>query len=268
MQRGGAEAARGPSGKRGGGRRGGARRVLSVVCSPLAAVALFAALLLYSSHRFSHFSSTAVSAGESGFFDGRSGSKHSWQHAGGSAADPAQTADAGSGHSGDVLASLKQQAQQQQTHRSSWLTAALLWAEEHHAARTKAKVCVGGKGGAGGARAGKLAPSWVASLFHHAVTHDLPTSSDQHPALGSPASCCAGSAGSECEEQLLAYSAGLPPPCAACPLAPTCRTQASVYQAPTGCGLLPCQGQQLQRPRTLVVYVYNAGGQQAGGRGL
>lgn len=172
MQRGGAEAARGPSGKRGGGRRGGARRVLSVVCSPLAAVALFAALLLYSSHRFSHFSSTAVSAGESGFFDGRSGSKHSWQHAGGSAADPAQTADAGSGHSGDVLASLKQQAQQQQTHRSSWLTAALLWAEEHHAARTKAK--------------------------------------------------------------------------------------ASVYQAPTGCGLLPCQGQQLQRPRTLVVYVYNA----------
>lgn len=51
-------------------------------------------------------------------------------------------------------------------------------------------------------------------------------------------------------------------PCAACPLASPRRTQASVYQAPSGCGLLPCQGQQLRRPRSLVLYVYNAGGQQ------
>ncbi|KAL4452719.1 hypothetical protein ABPG75_008381 [Micractinium tetrahymenae] len=182
MQRGGAEAARGPGGKRAGGRRGAARRVLSVVCSPLAAVALFAALLLYSSHRFAHLASSDATAGEGGFFDGRSrgaaaAGQHHWQQgggAGGGTADPHQVADAASGHStgGDMLADLKQQAQQQPQHRSSWLSAALLWAEEHHAARTRAK--------------------------------------------------------------------------------------ASVYQAPTGCGLLPCQGQQLQRPRTLVLYVYNA----------
>ncbi len=148
MQRAGSEAVRGPGSKRGGGRRGSTRRVLSVVCSPLAAVALFAALLLYSSHRFSYLSSTGASAGEGSFFDGRSGSA-GWQHAGDSAAGARHAAEARSGHSADsdALASLQQRAQQQQPHRSSWLTAALLWAEEHHAARLKAKVRPGPCGG-------------------------------------------------------------------------------------------------------------------------
>ena len=40
------------------------------------------------------------------------------------------------------------------------------------------------------------------------------------------------------------------------------KQQATVYQEPTGCGLVPCGAQQLRRPHTLVVYTYAAGGLQ------
>lgn len=147
MQRAGSEGARGPGGKRGGGKRGAGRRVLSVVGSPLMAAALLAAILLYSSHRFSHFTATDASAGRSGFFDGRSGSaassgQHGGRQAGGGTAEPGLAAGTGSGSraGSDVLDPLQQKEQQQAHRHGSWLTAALLWAEEHHAARVKAKV--------------------------------------------------------------------------------------------------------------------------------
>lgn len=174
---------RGPSSKRVGGPGGSKRRrTLSTVGSPLLAVALFAALLLYSSHRFSRLSSNE----DTGFFGGPGRAVAAAAAAGADGGDSSlllaggagggKGAASGNGALGSLdsvqEAAAQLQIQQSQGHRSSWLSAAVLWAEEHHAARVQA--------------------------------------------------------------------------------------EASVYQAPTGCGVLPCQGERVQRPHTLVLYVYSA----------
>lgn len=50
------------------------------------------------------------------------------------------------------------------------------------------------------------------------------------------------------------------PPRPVPPLLQRLSAQASRYQHPTGCGLQPCAAKQQQRPPTLVIYVYAAGG--------
>lgn len=142
---------RAPPSKRGGtgsGRRGG-RGVLSVVANPLVVVVLFAGLLLYSSHRFSSLSARHahlddIRGGERERPDSQAGSG-TGAAAGGAgegaaAADASRGAAAAAAGAAGLDAAAGGSVQQQHPHRSSWLSAAVMWAEEHHAARIKAKV--------------------------------------------------------------------------------------------------------------------------------
>ena len=116
----------------GGGKRGGGRRALSVG-SPLLVAALFGAFILYSHHRFSGL----ASGDASGVVERR----------GHQATDGAAVGDGGVGSSALEVAggggggsSSGAVAQREPQKRSSWLSAAVLWAEDHHTARLQAQV--------------------------------------------------------------------------------------------------------------------------------
>ncbi|PSC74038.1 hypothetical protein C2E20_2672 [Micractinium conductrix] len=118
----------------GGGKRGGGRRALSVG-SPLLVAALFGAFILYSHHRFSGL----ASGDASGVVERR----------GHQATDGAAVGDGGVGSSALEVAggggggsSSGAVAQREPQKRSSWLSAAVLWAEDHHTARLQAQASV------------------------------------------------------------------------------------------------------------------------------